>query len=115
MQVDQLIPGLTLIFWASGFALLPAFLFIALFVLQRLQHIFPLEPTLFAANPFLEPVELRDHFYHLVARFGDAVRAAGVDEEFGRHSEFLQGHVKLFALWAGDARVAVNHMDERRS
>ena len=94
-----------------GLALLLAFLFVGLFVLQSLQHIFPLEPALFAANPFFEPVELRDHFDHLIARFGDAVSIAWVNEKFGRDAQFLQGHVQFFALGAWDARVAVDHVD----
>jgi hypothetical protein len=47
-----------LIFRASGLALLLTYLFVGLFVLQRLQQFFPFEPALLAANPFLESIEL---------------------------------------------------------
>ena len=57
--------------------------------LQSFNHFFPVNPSFFASNPFLEPVKFRLHFNHLVSHIRDSMSCIRINNEFCRHSQFF--------------------------
>src|SRR2546427_460212 len=76
------------------------------------KQLLPVEPVGLALNPFLEPIELRDHFHHLVARLSEPVRHGGIHDVFDRNAKFFQCHVQLVALRLRDALVGFANVDQ---
>jgi hypothetical protein len=94
------------------YPILPLLLLLIGWMLDGLQHVAPPEIPL-PQDPLVHPRLFRHRLEQSVARIRDAMRAAGIYEKFRGDAQLLERHVQFLALWARDARVAVDDVNHR--